>query len=101
MEKVRSVRVLSSRAINDETNLLLVCRDVIILTSDHLLSIRSIVIMITHMTVGTEYTPLVLRSMIHNIDDELTNPVYNPFLYKIYGPVSLQLLFILFQHPSG
>ena len=80
MEKVCSVRVLGSCATDDETNLSLIRRDMIILKYNHLLSNYSIVIVLTHMVVGVEDTTLVLRLISHSMAGQLTSPVRHPLV---------------------
>ena len=81
MEKVRSVRVRGScNLTNDEANLLLICRGMIILNYDPLLSNCSIIIVFIRMTVGAEDTTLVMMSISHNMADQLTNLVRNPLV---------------------
>ena len=75
MYKVHSVRALSSCVTNDEANVLLVDRDMIILKYDPLLYICSIIIVFTRITIGTEDTTLVLIliSVHKDINRSLTN----------------------------
>ena len=79
-EKVRSVRALVSRATHDESNLLLVCRDMLIINYDPLLSNCSVFIVYIRMIVGAKEITLVMRSISYNMADQLTNPVCHPLV---------------------
>ena len=85
MEKVRSVKALGNfNLTNDETNLLLVYRGMIIPKYNLLLSDCSIVIMFTCMTAGVDNTTLALSSISHNMADRLSHPVCNPRLCMLF-----------------
>ena len=79
------MKALGICSLNDgETNLLLVCRNMLTLKYDSLLSKCSIAIVLTRIPVGVDDPALVLRSIIHNMADELTNPVRNPLVCLKY-----------------
>ena len=80
MEKVCFMRVLGSRVNDEETNSLLVCKGMIILKYNTMLSNYFVIIVFIRMSVEAEDTTLVLKSNNHNMADQLTNPAHNPLV---------------------
>ena len=69
MGKVHSVRALGSGLDDDDSNMLRVCRDMIILKDDPLFSNFSIAIVFICMTVGSDNATVILRSISHIMTD--------------------------------